>query len=114
MTVRPTSKFTVRVDGFKPTRSHTLFGFCTVTIPELHLRIIDLTVHEKNQSLWVGLPAKPQITREGAVRRDEHGKVAYTPVLEFTDRATRDAFSARVIASLLEFAPAAFDNEEAA
>jgi hypothetical protein len=30
-----------------------------------------------------------------------------------SDKATRDAFSARVIASLLEFAPAAFDEEAA-
>lgn len=103
-------KFTVRVDGFKPMRSNTLYGFATITIPELHLRIIDLTVHEKNQSRWIGLPAKAQIDREGNVRRDDRGKIAYAPVIEFADRATRDAFSARVIASLLEFAPAAFDD----
>jgi hypothetical protein len=109
-----TGKFTIRVDAFKPLRSKTLFGFATITIPELHLKIIDLTVHEKNESRWVGLPAKPQIDRDGSVRRDDRGKVAYSPVIEFTDKATRDAFSARVIASLLEFAPAAFDDEEAA
>jgi hypothetical protein len=107
-------KLTVRVDAFKPIRSNTLFGFATVTIPELHLKIIDLSVHQKNTSRWIGLPGKAQITRDGSVRRDERGKVAYTPVLEFTDRATREAFSARVIASLLEFAPAAFDAEDAA
>jgi hypothetical protein len=60
------------------------------------------------------MPGKPQITRDGTLRRDERGKVLYTPTIEFTDRATRDAFSARVIASLLEFAPAAFDDEETA
>ena len=47
------------------------------------------------------------------MRRDELGKTAYSPVLEFTDKATRDAFSARVIAALLEFALAAFDGEAA-
>src|SRR5262245_21293504 len=106
-------KFTVRVDGVKPLRSNTLVGFCTITIPELHLKIIDLSVHEKNESRWVGLPAKAQITRDATVRKDDRGKVAYTPVLEFTDKATRSAFSERVIASLLEFAPAAFDDEAA-
>jgi hypothetical protein len=113
MTVRPTSKFTVHVEAFKPVRSNTLVGFCSVTIPELHLRIIDLSVHERNESRWVGLPAKPQVDRNGNVRKDDRGKTAYTPVIEFTDKATRDAFSARVIASLLEFAPAAFDEEAA-
>jgi hypothetical protein len=107
------SKFTVRVDAFKPLRSNTLVGFCTVTIPELRLKIIDLSVHEKNESRWASLPAKAQIDRSGNVRRDDRGKVAYTPVLEFSDKATRTAFSDRVIASLPEFAPAAFDDEAA-
>jgi hypothetical protein len=59
------------------------------------------------------LPGKPQIDGNGVARRDDRGKVAYVPVLEFTDRATRDAFGQKVIASLLEFAPAAFETEEA-
>jgi hypothetical protein len=49
-----------------------------------------------------------------AVRKDEHGKPLYLPILQFTDQATQAAFSQRVVASLLEFAPAAFDDEEAA
>jgi hypothetical protein len=106
-------KLTVQVEAFAPRRSNTLVGFCTVIIPEMHLKIIDLSVHEKNESRWMGLPAKPQIAREGTVRRDERGKTAYSPVLEFTDKATRDAFSARVVTSLLEFAPAAFEGETA-
>ena len=107
-------KLTIRVEAFTPRRSNTLFGFCTVIVPELHLKIVDLSIHAKGTSRWVGLPAKPQITREGTVRRDERGKIAYSSVLEFTDKATRDAFSARVIAALLAFAPATFDSEEAA
>jgi hypothetical protein len=46
--------------------------------------------------------------------RDDTGKVQYWPVLEFDSRAVRDAFSAAVIRALLEFAPAAFDDEAAA
>jgi hypothetical protein len=111
--MREAGKLTVRVEAFTPRTSKTLRGFCTVTIPELHLRIIDISVHEKGEARWVGLPAKPQITREGAVRRDEHGKTLYTSILEFTDKQTRDAFGHRVIAALLEFAPAAFEEEAA-
>jgi hypothetical protein len=107
-------KLTVQVEAFTPRRSNTLVGFCTVTVPEMRLRIHDLTVHKKNGSRWIGLPGKPIIDRDGTVRRDDRGKVAYVPVLEFADKATRDAFSAKVIASLLEFAPAAFDDEDAA
>src|SRR5262245_9895512 len=104
------SKLTVLVESFKPLRSNTLFGFLTIVVPELHLKISDVTEHQRNEARWVGLPAKPQITRDGTVRRDERGKIAYSPVIEFTDRATRDAFSARVVAALLDFAPAAFEE----
>ena len=109
-----TSKLTVQVSGFTPRRSNTLVGFCTVIIPEMHLKIVDVSVHEKNTSRWVALPGKAQIDRNGNVRRDDRGKALYTPTIEFTDRATREAFSARVIASLLEVVPAAFDDEAAA
>ena len=109
-----TAKLTVQVESFTPRRSNTLRGFVSVTVPELHLKIFDLTVHEKNESRWVGMPCKAQVARDGTLRKDEHGKTLYTPTLEFTDRATRDAFSARVIQSLLEFAPAAFDDGEGA
>jgi hypothetical protein len=108
-----TGNLSVQVEGFKPLRSNTLYGFCDIAIPEMLLRIFDLTVHEKNGKRWASLPSKPQITREGTARKDR-GKTAYSPVLEFTGSATRSAFSDRVIASLLEFAPAAFDDTEAA
>jgi len=75
-------KLSVVVEAFKPLRANTLYGFVAITIPELHLRVYDLTVHEKNGKRWIGLPAKPQVERSGCV-----------------DRETRDAFSARVIAS---------------
>jgi hypothetical protein len=107
-------KLTVEVENFRPQRSNTLFGFATVFIPALHLRIVDCPVHEKNASRWVALPGKPQITKDGTVRRDDQGKVAYSPVLEFTDRATRDAFSERAIAALLAGFPEAFDDQTAA
>jgi hypothetical protein len=107
-------KFTVHVEAFKPRVASTLRGFCTITIPELRLRIHNVGVHEKGDARWIGLPAKPQIDRSGCVRKDERGKTLYVPILEFTDKATRDAFSARVIQSLLEFAPSAFSDEEAA
>jgi hypothetical protein len=105
----PDGKLTVRVEAFTARQSNTLVGFCTVLVPEMRLRIIDISVHAKGSSRWASLPGKPQVTREGAVRKDERGKIAYSPVMEFVDRATRDAFSHRVIAALLEYEPHAFD-----
>lgn len=105
------SKFTVTVENWKPMRSNTLFGFVDIVVPELHLRVKECTAHESHGKRWVGLPAKPQITRDGVVRRNENSKVVYTAILQFTDRATSDAFSERVIAALLATYPHAFDEE---
>jgi hypothetical protein len=104
-------KFTVRVDQFTAHRANTLVGFVTITIPELHLRVTDLTVHQKNEARWVGLPGKPQLTREGQLRRDGRGRIAYSSVIEFTDSKTRQAFSARVIEALTEVFPDVFNPE---
>jgi hypothetical protein len=109
-----TGKLSVRVENFTRRRSNTLYGFADVLIPQLHLRIRELTVHESHGRRWVGLPGRPQIDRDGAARRDDRGKVAYRPVLEFIDRETGDAFSARALEALLERYPRAFDEGGAA
>jgi hypothetical protein len=107
-------KHTIEVENFRPHRSGTLYGFVTVFIPQMHLRIRELTVHEKNGQRWVGLPARPQLTKDGSVRRDDQtGKVLYANILEITDRATRDAFSECTIASLVAGFPEAFNGEAA-
>ena len=104
------SKLSVRVENFKPLRSNTLFGFADIVVPEMHMRIREATIHESHGKRWIGLPAKPQVTRDGQVRRDDRGKTAYAPVLEFIDKPTRDAFSARAIEALVAAFPNAFDN----
>jgi hypothetical protein len=107
------TKLWVQVENFKPLRSNTLRGFMDILEPEMRLRIIDATVHESHGRRWVGLPAKPQVTREGTVRRDDRGKTVYAPILEFTDKGT-DAFSLRAIEALLESFPNAFDRHGSA
>jgi hypothetical protein len=64
-------KLTITIESFHAHRSGTLYGFATVVIPELHLRIVDCPVHEKNGQRWAGLPAKPQVSKDGSMRRDE-------------------------------------------
>jgi hypothetical protein len=108
-----TGKLTVRVETFKPLRSHSLYGFTDLLIPEIRLRIKEASVHQSNGRRWVGLPAKPQIDR-GRVRHDERGKTAYVSTLQFTDKTTSDAFSGRAIEALLKAYPRAFDELETA
>jgi hypothetical protein len=69
-------------------------------------------VHEKNGQRWVGLPARPQLTKDGSVRRDDQtGKTLYANILEITDKSTRDRFSERTVAALVAAFPEAFDDE---
>ena len=112
----PSRKLTIKVENFRAHRSGSLYGFVDITIPELHLRIRDATVHASHNGdrKWIGMPAKPRVTRDGTVRRDEQGKISYTPVIELTHRGTRQAFSARAIEALLERFPDAFEDEAAA
>ena len=66
-----TAKLSVRVENFTRRRSNTLFGFVDLVIPELRLRIREVTVHESHGRRWIGLPGKPQVDRDGAARRDD-------------------------------------------
>jgi hypothetical protein len=90
-----------------------LICFCTVIVPEMRLRVIDVTVFQSHGKRWCGLPGNPQIDKDGQAPRDDRGKVVYSPVIQFTDRDVGDAFSDRVIEALLEAYPDAFDDTEA-
>jgi hypothetical protein len=106
------AKFTIRCTGFRPLHRNTLQGFAAVTIAELKLEVHDIAIHEKNGKRWAQLPAKPQV-RDGALIKDDSGKVQYTPVMQFASRTVSDAFSARVIEAVLDLFPEAFDDQGA-
>jgi hypothetical protein len=111
--LRPEPRLTVKVETYTPRRSGALICSCTVIVPEMRLRVIDATVFQSHGERWCGLPGKPQIDKDGQARRDDRSNVVYSPVIQFTDRDVRDAFSDRVIEPLLEAYPDAFDDTEA-
>jgi hypothetical protein len=105
------AKFTVTCLSFKPLRRNTLVGFADVCIPELHLNIKDIALHAKGGGRWAALPARPMIDKDGTVIRDRvTGKIQYANLFEFTDRATRDAFSHAVVEAVSKLVPEAFDE----
>jgi hypothetical protein len=112
---RPARKLSVEVENFRAHRSGSLYGFIDVSIAELRMRFRDCTVHASanGDRKWIGLPSKPQVARDGTVRRDEQGRILYSPVIEIVRRRFREAFSDRVIAALLERFPLAFDEAAA-
>jgi hypothetical protein len=112
---RPARKLSVEVENFRAHRSGSLFGFIDVSIPELRMRFRDCTVHASHNGdrKWIGMPAKPQVNRDGTVRRDEQGKILYSPTIEIVHRRTRERFSERAIEVLLQRFPAVFDEAAA-
>jgi hypothetical protein len=103
-------KLTVKCEDFRPLRRNTLCGFASVFLQEIGLRIKDLSIHEKNQSRWASLPSKPMLKNE-ALMKDAEGKAQYASILEFPERAVRDAFSAAVVRAVIEHSSAAFERE---
>ena len=107
------TKLTVSCHDFRPLVRNTLRSFATVAIADLKLIVRDVALHEKGDARWAALPAKPQI-KDGALIKDPNtGKIAYAPVVEFTDWPTCEAFSNAIVAAVLKRAPAAFDALEA-
>jgi hypothetical protein len=104
-------KLSIKCDDFRPFRRNTLHGFASVFIQEIGLRIRDLSIHQKNTSRWAAMPSKPMLKNE-MLMKDDAGKAQYASILEFPERAYRDAFSAAVIRAVLEHAPGAFDGEQ--
>ena len=51
-----------------------------------------------------------RVDRNGELRRTALGKIEYSQLLTFDDRATREAFSRAVIRALIEFDPHALDE----
>jgi hypothetical protein len=100
-------KLTVTCETFHPMVRNTLRGFAEITIAEMRLTIRDVPIHQKGESRWAALPAKPQI-KDGALVKDATGKVQYIHILDFDSREVRDAFSRAVVQALLERTPEAF------
>jgi hypothetical protein len=101
------SKLTIRCTDFHALQRNTLRGFAVIVIDELKLEIRDITVHQKGDSRWAQLPARPQL-RDGVAIKDQSGKIQYTTILQFTNRKVSDAFSSAVVDAVLKYDPDAF------
>jgi hypothetical protein len=83
--------------GWKPMPRNSLRGFADIKLPS-GLIIREAVVHNTNGRAWVNLPGKPMVDRDGqAVRDPATGKLKYAALLEWSDRAVADRFSAAVI-----------------
>ncbi len=92
----------IRCTKFTPIAKGALRGFADLAL-DSGMVIHDALLMESNGKRWVNLPGRPQLTKDQSVKRDDAGKIAYSPVLSIPDRSRRDAFSAQALAAIDAF-----------
>jgi hypothetical protein len=92
----------IRASNWRPLERNTLQGFVT-----LHLEPSGLTIHEctyhrsASCSDWVGLPARPQLGKDGQQRKDPaNGKPLYQPIVEIRGKKQRERFQTAALAAV--------------
>ena len=84
----------VTVIGFKEFRKNTLQGFADLLLPDIGLKIFGATLHEKNGSKWISLPAKPY---------QENGETKWSAILDFDSKDAREAFQRAALAAVEKY-----------
>ncbi len=104
----------VECTHWRPCERNTLKGFADFYLSEISLSVRDCAVHQKGNQAWIQLPAKPRLDGDRNLIRDaQTGKIKYTKVLGFEDRAQADAFRDAAIAALMKREPDALTIREA-
>jgi hypothetical protein len=81
----------ITIVDWKPLTKNTPRGFFTAILPSGMVNH-NLSVHEKGEARWIGLPAREWT--------DSQGVKQYTPFIKFRGRATANRFRDEVLAAL--------------
>jgi hypothetical protein len=81
-----------RVKSWHPLQKNTLQGFVSLELPS-GMIIHDCTMHEKNGSRWIGLPAR---------QFEKDGERAWSPLVEFSSKEARNKFQDAALAAFDE------------
>jgi DNA-binding cell septation regulator SpoVG len=90
-TPEPATSFVIR--NWVPRSQNTLCGFATIELPS-GLVINGISLHEKNGSRWVSMPAREYI---------KDSERTWSPVIEFTDRDVRESFQALALEAIDQY-----------
>jgi hypothetical protein len=96
----------VTILEWRPLRKNSLLGFAKIQLPS-GMVVSDVTVLASERGPWASPPSKPMISRDGAVLKDDNGKIKYAPVISFASKTLRDRFSHAVIEALRHSDPEA-------
>lgn len=97
---------------WKPVIRNSLRGFAKVRIGKAMI-MHEVALHCSHERRWASPPSKPQLDSDGNVRRDDRGKIKYSPVIEWASREMADAFSNGVIDAVEREYPGATQAEAA-
>jgi hypothetical protein len=81
----------VEVLAFKPYVKNTMQGWVDLLLPSVGIKLVGCTVHQKNGSRWIGLPAREY--QDGGVRK-------WAPIVENVSKGAREAFQQAALAAL--------------
>jgi hypothetical protein len=101
--------YPVALLGWKSLQRNSLRGFARIRLGTSMI-ISDVAVHCAHGRRWAQAPAKPQLDKDGNAKRDDKGKVAYVPIIEWADREASDKFSEAVIAAVEREHPGATES----
>ncbi len=99
----------LKILDWREMRRNSLLGFAKVEFPS-GMVISDVTILQGEKGPWASPPSKPMVGRDGTVMKDDNGKVRYVPIIEFTDKATRNRWSDSVIEAMRAAHPEAFNG----
>ena len=81
----------VEVLAFKPHLKNTMQGWVDLALPAVGLKLLGCTLHEKNGSRWIGLPAR---------EFQDTGLRKWAPIVETVSKEAREAFQKAALAAL--------------
>jgi DNA-binding cell septation regulator SpoVG len=87
-----TQKFTVR--EFKHFQKNTLQAFLSLELTS-GMVLHDCTLHEKNGSRWIGMPARQY--------EKSAGEKSWMPLIEFASKEHREKFQAAALAAIRDY-----------
>ena len=68
-------------------------------------------LHQSGDRVWASAPARPIVDSNGAVLRDEKGRICYSAIIRFANHACQRQWSELVIRTVLDAYPGTLDAE---
>ena len=92
----------IRASNWHPLERNTLQGFVTLHLEPSGLTINECTHHRSaSGSEWVGLPARPQVGKNGQQGKDPaNGKPLYQQIVEIKGKEQRERFQTAALAAV--------------